>query len=349
MSGDLDELLRATNVEITRLQHLGEVAGRVRAFAGGLVAMGLQVSVAHHGAGRFVVDIHAPRAEAARDPKRVEAVPDLHGAPLSQSGFVPNMLEITDCDRLLMANLSASVLAEDLLRECEMLAGVPGEAAGLPGVVGAVVDQTAADEVAPVALGPGAEEVACLPEQLLPPPVGQAPVEPLSPALNRRVVGLWSADEDAQAVRLKRAGCTVGEIASALGRSNQAVSIRVYTTLRGRLREPTPEGLAPAHEGAAPLTGEDAVVTCPAALRPIDALASHLTGLPRANGWSIDRDIELLDLALLGWPEFEVALEVGVTSRDLKDRFDLLTNKRMFKRDAVLGGLRALAGSAGAP
>lgn len=81
------------------------------------------------------------------------------------------------------------------------------------------------------------------------------------------------------------------------------------------------------------------------------AIWAHVTSLPRKDGWTLQRDIDLLELAILGWLQNEISLELGVQAKLIKPRLDLLTGLykdeadrqvRLFKREDVLSALKAL-------
>jgi FixJ family two-component response regulator len=76
--------------------------------------------------------------------------------------------------------------------------------------------------------------------------------------------------------------------------------------------------------------------------------------LPTKDGWTLQRDHELMDLTLTGWMPNEIAMDLKVSTRDVQARFDLLTGlhedvaskkQRRFTREAVHAALKSLVES----
>ena len=64
--------------------------------------------------------------------------------------------------------------------------------------------------------------------------------------------------------------------------------------------------------------------------------------MPRGKIWTLKRDTDLLDLAVLGWPIEEIASEIRVVAKELKPRFEVLTDGKRWKRADVLAALQLL-------
>lgn len=82
-----------------------------------------------------------------------------------------------------------------------------------------------------------------------------------------------------------------------------------------------------------------------------DPLTAHLMALPQKDGWTLARDLDLMELTVASWPSNEIGLELKVRADLVKARFDLLTGLytdangkkcRRFPRKAVLDALQAL-------
>lgn len=178
--------------------------------------------------------------------------------------------------------------------------------------------------------------------------------------------------------------------AAELGRSESATSFRCYHQLRARLTaemaaaqeardivDPPGENPAtqiPSPEAArqdapppqAEVQGEGAVpqVRDAPALEPeagagatstsiiADPVTAYLMALPNKDGWTLARDLDLIELTLAGWMPNEIALELKVRADQVKARFDLLTGlhtdeatgkqARRWPREAVFDALQAL-------
>jgi|GEM_PF-7038321 len=164
---------------------------------------------------------------------------------------------------------------------------------------------------------------------------------------------LWSLAEDQLAVEVVAAALHSGQTQSVgirnvqveLGRTFEAVRFRVKSKLLERidrevLRLRNAEALA---ETAANVQLADALTAATVAPDPhlpeppadADPLTAHLLSLPRKDGWTVQRD---LDLALLsvenGWGSQDIAVDLGLDTRAVQQRWDALTG--LF-RDAVTG------------
>lgn len=183
---------------------------------------------------------------------------------------------------------------------------------------------------------------------------------------------LWTADEDLQAIDIIAAAINKGHpqaegcrrVAAELGRTIEAVKFRVKSKLVQRidrevLRLRNAEALA---ETAANVQLADALTAATAAPDPhlpeppadADPLTAHLLSLPRKDGWTVQRD---LDLALLsvenGWGSQDIAVDLGLDTRAVQQRWDALTGlfrdivtgkqSRRFSGRDVLTRLQALA------
>lgn len=87
-----------------------------------------------------------------------------------------------------------------------------------------------------------------------------------------------------------------------------------------------------------------------------DPVTAHLMGLTDKGGWTVDRDLELVELSIAGWQTNEIALQLQMQANAIKPRFDALTGLfedpatgkkvRRFKREDVFAALQRLAGKA---
>ena len=82
-----------------------------------------------------------------------------------------------------------------------------------------------------------------------------------------------------------------------------------------------------------------------------DPVTAHLMALPTKGGWTLARDLELMELSIAGWQPNEIALQLTVQANLIKPRFDALTGlvedaagkkQRRFGREAVLAALQSL-------
>jgi hypothetical protein len=80
--------------------------------------------------------------------------------------------------------------------------------------------------------------------------------------------------------------------------------------------------------------------TVPAA--PPPSLAQHLRDVPRGLIWTLERDADLLRLSCLGWPLQEIVVEMDLSDRDIKARFEVLLDGKRFKRAEVNIALQAM-------
>lgn len=99
-----------------------------------------------------------------------------------------------------------------------------------------------------------------------------------------------------------------------------------------------------------------AVPDDPSPLTPYGELCAHLDALPRKDGWTEARDLDLMNLAGLGWGMNEIAQDMDLRADKVKARFDLLTGlykdetdrwQRRFTREDVLAELKRRAGQEG--
>lgn len=156
--------------------------------------------------------------------------------------------------------------------------------------------------------------------------------------------------------------------AIALGRSFKAVEQRSYR-IGGKIKaevarramqqaqNEAPE--IPAAQPSPSADGDSAVGGhSPAAVQNGDPLIAHLRGLTNKGGWSLARDLELLELSCNGWPAADIAREIQMPDAAVKPRFDALTGlhddevtgkkARRWTREEVLGALLIMAGKAAA-
>lgn len=136
---------------------------------------------------------------------------------------------------------------------------------------------------------------------------------------------LWTDEEDELVVAMRANGRPYREIAETLGRTEQATQFRANKRLAERIKAASSDPVKPA---------EDAGIT----------LDQHLAKVPRKRGWDVARDFELLRLAELGWDVPAISMELQISGKEVKDRFEILTDNRRFKRSDVFRALAELAG-----
>lgn len=202
------------------------------------------------------------------------------------------------------------------------------------------------------------------------PPAAPQEMEPPAPAAkdHAQKPKPWTAEEDEIAVELAaeltaknaQKRTIVELVAKRLGRPLDGTYFRLRNRLKARIdaRARELQGLArkarkeAVDASVAPLLLTPADIAPPAeepgeeAQAVAGALAAHLAAVPRTGkwaGWTLQRDIEVLDFVFLGWTSNEITRELGVAPGLVADRFDVLTDKRRFRRDLVLSGLKQMA------
>lgn len=180
----------------------------------------------------------------------------------------------------------------------------------------------------------------------------------------------------------------IGAAARELGRPEAGTAFRAHHKLKDRLAAATAEAVKAKEEAKALLTqfppgarqdapppqaevqgksaepskgDAPAPVPDPGAGAPVkawnnpehvaDPIAAHIMTLPTKGGWTLERDLELMELSIEGWQPNEIALQLKIQSSLIKPRFDLLTGLyedadgkkvRRFKREDVLAALKSL-------
>jgi hypothetical protein len=185
---------------------------------------------------------------------------------------------------------------------------------------------------------------------------------------------MWTAEEDERLIALVVAGVTkegltkaaaISEAAVELGRTNAAAKFRCDTKLKDRLKAALAEAAllqaqteTPAIPEAAKVDlgqGEPAVGgNSSAAVKPNDPLMAHLCGMTEKGGWSLARDLDLMELSCAGLSAADIAREIQMPDAAVKPRFDALTGlhddevtgkkARRWSREEVLGALLIMAG-----
>lgn len=183
-------------------------------------------------------------------------------------------------------------------------------------------------------------------------------------ALSRAHPNNWTVQEDADLVRIvaeemvlrgktKAAAIAAAAAAAFVGRPEPGSEYRLKTKLADQLAGAMAELRAapalpvdPAPKAAAAPVAEPAPAPQPAAepaaepapkanadWRPEHALSAatlspieqHLLDMPTKGGWTLEADLDLLELSELGWTIPEIATEMGRDGRAVTERFDLLT------------------------
>lgn len=205
----------------------------------------------------------------------------------------------------------------------------------------------------------------------------------------------WTEEEDQRLIALVVTGvvqlgktkmAAIADAAQELNRPHDGVKSRCYGKLKDRLtvaltavamkqaqtETPSPEIPEPDMEpgqreaeivvnAAASIEGQLAETspTRDPASFTADPVTSHLMSLPEkgafGGGWTLERDLELMELSIAGWQPNEIALQLTVQANLIKPRFDMLTGiyedangkkVRRFSREAVFAALQRLTGKA---
>lgn len=253
------------------------------------------------------------------------------------------------------------------------------DAALLPSGASATVSlATAASDVEVAAEGGGGEAVAAADApaaSAATPDPASVPVPGSASALAASAGGtkvLWTEEEDDRLVAYIVEAVTVRGLtkraaiplaAAEIGRPVPGAEFRANRALKDRINgaifaaatkaaqtETPPEIPSPeaARQDAPPpqadVQGESA-----------EPLTAHLMALPEKDGWTLSRDLDLMELSIAGWPPNEIGLELKVRADLVKARFDLLTGLytdatgkkcRRFTREDVFAALQRLAGKA---
>jgi hypothetical protein len=180
----------------------------------------------------------------------------------------------------------------------------------------------------------------------------------------------WTPEEDARLIEvvvmgMQRLGlgkyAAIRAAAEELGRPVPGTEFRCKNALRARLEDAL--AAAPPSPEAAPVADGDTAAegATPAAVQAdngsfvADPVTAHLMALTDKGGWTLDRDLELMELSIAGWAPNEIALQIQMQAGAIKPRFDALTGlytdgndkkQRRFSREAVFEALTRLAGKA---
>jgi hypothetical protein len=214
-------------------------------------------------------------------------------------------------------------------------------------------------------------------------------VETTAPAVgtHERTFGgaaMWTDEEDAHLIDLVASGVSglglsksaaIRAAAAELGRPEAGTAFRCHHKLKDRIAlallsqtpppEPTPApeidlgaavNAALAHRTHPDLEREATLATLhkldPVADPVADPVTAHLMALPDKGGWTVARDLELMELAMKGWKFNEIALQLTMQANLVQPRFDMLTGLyvdandkkvRRFSREAVFEDLTKLA------
>lgn len=150
----------------------------------------------------------------------------------------------------------------------------------------------------------------------------------------------WTAEEVAQIAEMHRRGISIRTIASETGRSEATISNRLSVIRK-------------ASEATPPPAKPSALATVKAAIEEVRAdartpLQIYIANRPVKGGWTLARDIDLLQHDANGWGFQEIAADLKVKPAELRDRLDTLTDSRRFARSEVLAELQRLAGASAA-
>ena len=181
----------------------------------------------------------------------------------------------------------------------------------------------------------------------------------------------WSEADDQTAIWMAANGHRPEDIAARVGRPVEGTKFRLKNKLRDRIAEaraqieaagqpaqPDEPGAITTEDPAQEALPEEAASGAAAEPEPPEAgggsptpgapagidpdLWAHIQAVPRGKIWTLKRDTDLLDLAVLGWPIEEIASEIRVVAKELKPRFEVLTDGKRWKRADVLAALQLL-------
>lgn len=188
----------------------------------------------------------------------------------------------------------------------------------------------------------------------------------------------WTEDETARALDIIRSHVRAGHsafsaaplIAEALGRPISSIQQRIKTNWRAAVdqikaslvdpasiatpepRDPPPAAVA--EDQPQPIASPESTPTGSAHWRPeaapaavgLSPIEQHLMDMPTKGGWTMEADLDLLELAETGWSIPEIATEMGKDGKAVAERFDLLTGydretkARKWKRADLLAAAR---------
>jgi hypothetical protein len=176
--------------------------------------------------------------------------------------------------------------------------------------------------------------------------------------------GAWTEEEDVNLIDVLASAQVAGtpkadalrDLGAKLGRTARAVEQRAYRiagkikaeVARRAMSEAQTE--TPAAPGAAPGQRETEIAV---EADRADDLTAHIRGMTDQGGWSLQRDTDLMELSIAGWPAGDIALEIDMPASAIRPRFDALTGLhddeatgkklRRWTREQVLEALEAMA------
>lgn len=143
----------------------------------------------------------------------------------------------------------------------------------------------------------------------------------------------WTDDEDQRVWALRKAGRTTRQIAEALGRSQKAVSVRLYKKIKPAMEagaasptqpsatEPDPEPEPPEPTPPQAREPEPEYMGPHEPLDSARAMRRHLDVLGNTAFWTPGRDLSLIEQVGRGRKLKDVAEEMGVSKADAAARF----------------------------
>jgi len=177
-----------------------------------------------------------------------------------------------------------------------------------------------------------------VPSAVVPPP--DAPKAPPAAQPDELVTGPLSEEERAEILRMDRDGVPRGEIAQALNRRVQVISLFLTAQIgsdgKARHKAPEPPAAPFVHvaEAAAAVVDKAVAAGAPPApavdpaadLRGLDRdIWRHLDRLPMAKGWDIEMDLDMVEAFARGSTPAIVAADLGCDSKAVVDRYKALT------------------------
>lgn len=224
--------------------------------------------------------------------------------------------------------------ARRLKQALDMPVDNPQPPAGSPDLSGLLVPQDMAE-------GPAATIEACHSRPQPAPVASDAEPPPDRSGLP------WTPEEDARILSRKTDGLTWRELAARLGRSPDSTKSRYYLVLKDAPAPAMAPPAPPAQEVTAPAVVNAAPPADGNGPRPATGdvrapVAVHLDDIPHGRGWTPARDHRLMQMAVeLQYNPDEAAAELDIDAREVKARFDTLTQFRRYTRAEVWAELQA--------
>lgn len=143
-------------------------------------------------------------------------------------------------------------------------------------------------------------------------------------------------------------------IAEAVAAKADAEALLTPSPEAARQDAPQPQADVQGESAEPPVGDAPALVPEPGAGAPThvaNPILAHIMTLPTKGGWTLERDLELMELSIQGWQPNEIALQLQIQASLIRPRFDLLTGLyedandkkvRRFRREDVFEALKSL-------